>query len=221
MEEEDLHFYVLIDNSLSMDFGTPTKLHYAKQVAAALGFHRPGQPRPRRHRGVQRPADADRCRPCAAAAASGGCSTSSTSSSRPGRATCRRRCAPSASSRSGKGIVVVLSDFMDKGGYEEALRYLIARQMDIYAIQILSQEEIEPEIDRRPEAGRRRGRRRGRDHGQRAAAEALQAEPGRLPGGPARLLHAPRRGVSVHQQPGAVRSAGADVPAPARVWCVE
>src|SRR5262252_5120405 len=38
MEEEDLHFYVLIDNSLSMDFGTPSKLHYATQVAAALGF---------------------------------------------------------------------------------------------------------------------------------------------------------------------------------------
>src|ERR1700704_6738410 len=38
MEEEDLHFYILIDNSLSMDFGTPTKLHYAKQVAAALAF---------------------------------------------------------------------------------------------------------------------------------------------------------------------------------------
>src|SRR5436189_2219934 len=38
MEEEDLHFYVLIDNSLSMDFGSPTKLHYAKQVAAALAF---------------------------------------------------------------------------------------------------------------------------------------------------------------------------------------
>src|SRR5438552_2345138 len=38
MEEEDLHFYVLIDNSMSMDFGTPSKLHYAKQVAAALGF---------------------------------------------------------------------------------------------------------------------------------------------------------------------------------------
>src|SRR5882757_8763292 len=38
MEEEDLHVYVLIDNSLSMDFGNPSKLHYAKQVAAALGF---------------------------------------------------------------------------------------------------------------------------------------------------------------------------------------
>src|ERR1700722_3393743 len=38
MEEEDLHFYVLIDNSLSMDFGKPSKLHFAKQVAAALAF---------------------------------------------------------------------------------------------------------------------------------------------------------------------------------------
>src|SRR6202011_1983274 len=38
MEEEDLHFYILIDNSASMDFGTPTKLHYARQVAAARGF---------------------------------------------------------------------------------------------------------------------------------------------------------------------------------------
>src|SRR5436309_1416487 len=38
---------------------------------------------------------------------------------------------------SGKGIVILLSDLMDKGGYEDALRYLIARQLDIYVIQIL------------------------------------------------------------------------------------
>src|SRR5438876_4491684 len=38
LEEEDLHFHILIDNSLSMDFGTPTKLHFARQVAAALAF---------------------------------------------------------------------------------------------------------------------------------------------------------------------------------------
>src|SRR5947209_16938085 len=38
LEEEDLHVSLLLDASLSMDFGTPTKLHYAKQVAAALGF---------------------------------------------------------------------------------------------------------------------------------------------------------------------------------------
>src|SRR5436190_5391662 len=38
LEEEDLHVYLLIDNSLSMDFGSPTKLRYAKQLVAALGF---------------------------------------------------------------------------------------------------------------------------------------------------------------------------------------
>src|SRR5437660_2928968 len=31
LEEEDLHFFTLIDASLSMDFGKPTKLDYAKQ----------------------------------------------------------------------------------------------------------------------------------------------------------------------------------------------
>src|SRR3982750_1359641 len=38
LEEEDLHVYPLLDTSLSMDFGEPTKLHYGKQVAAALAF---------------------------------------------------------------------------------------------------------------------------------------------------------------------------------------
>src|SRR5271166_3380527 len=38
LEEEDLHVYTLLDTSLSMNFGTPTKLHYGKQVAAALAF---------------------------------------------------------------------------------------------------------------------------------------------------------------------------------------
>src|SRR3954470_1619229 len=38
LEEEDLHVYTLLDSSLSMDFGDPTKLHYGKQVAAALAF---------------------------------------------------------------------------------------------------------------------------------------------------------------------------------------
>ena len=38
LEEEDLHFYALIDGSMSMSFGEPTKFHYAKQLAAALGY---------------------------------------------------------------------------------------------------------------------------------------------------------------------------------------
>src|SRR5271167_4039184 len=145
MEEEDLHFYVLLDNSLSMDFGTPTKLHYAKQVAAALAFiglvnldrvvieafnNRLAQSMPaaRGRRSFWRVLDfLGKLDPAGPSDLSQALRTFSIKSS-------------------GKGIVVILSDFMDKGGYEDALRYLVARQMDIYAIQILCQEEIEPEI---------------------------------------------------------------------------
>src|SRR5258706_10317254 len=147
MEEEDLHFYVLIDNSLSMDFGQPTKLHYAKQVAAALGFiglvnmdrvvveafnDRLVQSLPpvRGRRSLWRLMDfLEKIEPA-------------------GPSDLRKALRTFSLKCSGKGIVVLLSDLMDKGGYEEALRYLVARQLDIYIIQILSQEEIEPEIVR-------------------------------------------------------------------------
>jgi uncharacterized protein (DUF58 family) len=46
----------------------------------------------------------------------------------------------------GKGVVVLLSDFMDKGGYAEGIRYLLSRDLDLYAIQVLSPEEIDPQL---------------------------------------------------------------------------
>ena len=145
MEEEDLHVYLLIDNSLSMSFGTPTKLHFAKQVAAALGFiglvnldriviesfnDRLTQTMPaaRGRRSLWRLLDfLGKVEPAGPSDLTKALRTFSI------------KC-------SGKGIVVVLSDFMDKGGYEDALRYLIARQLDVYVIQILSQEEIDPDL---------------------------------------------------------------------------
>ena len=145
MEEEDLHVYILLDNSLSMDFGTPSKLHYAKQVAAALGFvglinldrvmveafnDRLTQTMPaaRGRRSLWRLLDF-----------LGKVLPAGPSDLRQALKTFSLKC-------SGKGIVILLSDLMDKGGYQDALRYLIARQLDIYVIQILSQEEINPEI---------------------------------------------------------------------------
>src|SRR5438067_3238629 len=145
LEEEDLHVYFLIDNSLSMDFGAPTKLRFAKQLAAALGFvglvnqdrvvieafnDRLTQCSPplRGRRSLWRMLDfLDKVEPA-------------------GPSDLAKALRAFSLKCSGKGIVVILSDFMDKGGYEEAIRYLVARQMDVYAIQILSQEEIEPDV---------------------------------------------------------------------------
>jgi hypothetical protein len=47
---------------------------------------------------------------------------------------------------SGKGIVVVLTDLMNKTGYDAAFRMLVAREMDIYLVHVLSPEEIKPEL---------------------------------------------------------------------------
>jgi hypothetical protein len=48
---------------------------------------------------------------------------------------------------SGRGIVVLISDLMDKTGYEAALRYLLSRDLDVYVIQVLSAAEIDPDIN--------------------------------------------------------------------------
>jgi uncharacterized protein (DUF58 family) len=145
LEEEDLHVYTLLDTSLSMDFGDPTKLHYGKQVAAALSFI-----------GL---VNHDRVM----------LDTFSTGldagmSSVRGRSQMYRivgyldKLAASGTSdltaaakafaikHSGKGVVVIISDFLDKRGYEPALRYLLARNMDIYVVQVLAREEVEPEL---------------------------------------------------------------------------
>jgi uncharacterized protein (DUF58 family) len=145
MEEEDLHVYLLLDNSLSMDFGNPTKLHYARQVAAALGFiglvnmdrvvleafneeRTQRSPVLRGRRSLWQLLDfLQKLEPA-------------------GRGDLRRALRTFSLRCSGKGVVILFSDLLDKGGYEEALRYLIARQLDIYVLHILSQEEIEPEL---------------------------------------------------------------------------
>jgi uncharacterized protein (DUF58 family) len=145
LEEEDLHFFTLIDASLSMDFGNPTKLQYAKQLAAALGFvglirtdrvriETLGQrasdrgPVLRGRRGVWRMLEY-----------LDGIEAGETVSLAQGvKNFCVRN--------TGKGIVVVITDLMDKGGYESALRYLVSQQMDVYVIHVLSQEELDPDV---------------------------------------------------------------------------
>lgn len=146
LEEEDLHFYALIDVSRSMDFGDPTKFRWAQQLAAALGFI-----------GLIR-SDRVRIEPL-------GAPTSQPSPILRGRGSVWRLmnyleslsvnddtvglteavkqfCIRNPS----QGIVVLISDLMDKRGYEEALRYLMAARMDVYVIHILSHEEMHPEL---------------------------------------------------------------------------
>lgn len=145
MEEEDLHFYTLIDASPSMGFGDPTKLDYAKQLAAALGFVglikgdrvcvetlgqsvRQRGPVLRGRRSVPRLLESlDEMTPDEDVSLAEGV---------------KRFCLRNR----GKGVVVLITDLMEKEGYEQALRYLVAQRVDVYVIQVLSQEELDPDV---------------------------------------------------------------------------
>ncbi len=144
LEEEDLHVYTLLDTSRSMDFGEPTKLHYGKQVAAALAFI-----------GL---VNHDRVVLETLGASGGGLAGIRGRSQMyrvvqyldglqaDGAGDLTAAAKAFAIKHTGKGIVVVVSDFLDKRGYQDALRYLLARNLDIYVVHVLAREEVEPEL---------------------------------------------------------------------------
>jgi uncharacterized protein (DUF58 family) len=171
LEEEDLHFYALIDASDSMGFGTPTKLRFAQQLAAALGFiglvrgdrvkietigQSPRDPSPafRGRRSLWRMLEHVDGIAKKGTSLISGAGSQAASADAVGQKSVMSPFSPSLADgvknfclrNSGKGIVVLISDMMCKHGYESALRYLASRQMDVYVVQVLSPEEFEPDI---------------------------------------------------------------------------
>jgi uncharacterized protein (DUF58 family) len=143
LEEEDLSVHLLIDNSGSMEFGKPTKLRFAQQVAAALGFvglinlDRVSVETIGGSRGARSPVF--RGRPSLPRL------LAAVNAIRPeGGGEFNRSLRNFSMKATGRGVAILLSDFMDKDGFEEGLRMLAARNLDVYAIQILSEEEIRP-----------------------------------------------------------------------------
>jgi uncharacterized protein (DUF58 family) len=145
MEEEDLSLSILFDVTRSMDFGEPAKLDYEKRLAAALGYiglvnynrvhlfafadgivgHLPSL---RGRRPIPQMLDF---------------LSMQTASERPGNlAAATKRF---ALTQTQKGIVVLVSDFFDKGDLTTAVRYLAGDRYDVYVIQLLAPQEINPE----------------------------------------------------------------------------
>lgn len=145
LEEEDLLVSVLIDSSKSMDWGRPSKSLYAKRVAAALAyiglvnndrvslygvadrinFQLTGM---RGRRMVSKVIDFLQRIEFA------------------GTSDFTTVCKHFTQAHPQKGVTIILSDFFDKGGFEQGLRYLLGRNQDLYVVQLLSPEEINPEL---------------------------------------------------------------------------
>ncbi len=145
MEEEDLNVSILFDTSKSMDWGDPNKGLYVRQVTAALAYiglinydrvslYGFSDVISREMVGVRGRRLVPQVLSFLKATPIEGTSHFASVAR---RFALRHR---------GKGVVIVISDFMDKGGYADGFRFLLARNLDLYAIQTLSPDEIDPPL---------------------------------------------------------------------------
>jgi uncharacterized protein (DUF58 family) len=145
LEEQDLTVHIVADASASMSFGEPSKELFIKKLTAALGyvslvnnnrvtisFIADGvtvQLANMRGRNYL-----DNMAECLLTTDCDGLSDFDDA------------CRQLAAGRIGSGVMVVLSDFLFKEGYDSGLRRLIGRQYDLYAIQVLCPQELSPDL---------------------------------------------------------------------------
>jgi uncharacterized protein (DUF58 family) len=145
LEEQDLTVHIVADASASMSFGEPSKELFIKKLTAALGyvslvnnnrvtisFIADGvtvQLANMRGRNYL-----DNMAECLLTTDCDGLSNFDDA------------CRQLAAGRIGSGVMVVLSDFLFKEGYDSGLRRLIGRQYDLYAIQVLCPQELSPDL---------------------------------------------------------------------------
>jgi len=144
-EEEDLPIYFFVDASQSMTYGEPSKLDYARRVAAALCYI-----------GL---ANLDRVN----IIAYGDKVKSELPPQRgkgrifkvfkflneivPGGETNTREAVKTyCTDTRRRGLAVVISDFLDQNGFEGALEILRHFRHDIFVVHIASHEEIDPQL---------------------------------------------------------------------------
>lgn len=144
-EEENLHLTILVDTSESMNRGHQHKLNWALQVTAALAYigmsnmdavnilpfgGRIGDAR----WGIKGKAKVFKMLEYLKTLEPSG-ETAMAPVLREFVARERRR-----------GVVIVISDFYDLDGYQQALKYLRYQRHDVYVLHVMDQEEEEPDL---------------------------------------------------------------------------
>ena len=145
VEEEELILYILIDRSLSMSFGTPQKIEYARQVAASIGYialanfdrvavgvmdeklaHLQGPVRGK-NQVFNLFKILEDIKPSGRTSLSQAVKQFTTRKLRP-------------------GLVIVLSDFFDKEDYFRQLKNIVYQKNELYLVQILDPFELNPDF---------------------------------------------------------------------------
>lgn len=145
LEEQDLTVHIALDVTASQSIGSPLKYRFAQQLAAALAYislvHNNRLTVSCYADGITSQIANMRGRAYLPRLAE-----LLLAQSPAGTSDFDRACSQIAAHRIGKGIMIVISDFLYKEGYQSGLRRLISNQYDLYAIQILSPQEMSPEL---------------------------------------------------------------------------
>ncbi len=145
MEEQEAHINLIVDASGSMAFGQPSKWESAVKLAEILGylalkgtdrvtvFSLKGNGHTHTRPLSGRPGYV------AAAEFLAGLA--------PGGTTDLEAAIAALPLPAGKGVTVLLSDFLSPSGYEKALKSLAYRKQEVTALQVLSLGELEPDME--------------------------------------------------------------------------
>jgi uncharacterized protein (DUF58 family) len=143
IEEEDLSLILAIDSSASMNWGNPNKFVFCQRLAMALGYIGLAN----HNRVTLHAFDSSGIRPLSnlrgrrRTQEMGKWLLNQQATGQSGFSDAMRSI---ALARQGKGVMVILSDFMFKEGFDKGLRYLAGGGYDTFCLQILSPEEIDP-----------------------------------------------------------------------------
>jgi len=149
LEEEDLALHVVLDASASMASGEPEKFRFAQRLSAALAYigmtnlnrvsvwAMGGEDADAPVRTLRNLRGRRRVRDLGAFL----CDLEAG-----GRTNFEEAAKRVALSRGGKGVTIIISDFLFPEGFERGLRHLVGRGYDLFAIQTLSPQEIDPPL---------------------------------------------------------------------------
>lgn len=145
LEEQDLTLHVTLDVSASMGFGDPPKDRFSRKLAAALAYV--GLVNNNR---VTLSAFADGVRTRMANMRGRrylpGIAEFLLGAEPRGPSDFNKACRQLASGSAAKGVLIVVSDFLLKEGFRDGLRRLIGCGSEVYAVQVLSPQELSPEL---------------------------------------------------------------------------
>ncbi len=144
-EEEDLRLAIYVDTSRSMSFGDPEKLLYAKRLAACLAYVALcNMDRVAVEAGAA--GRAEQLRPLRGKRQLGAVLEFLEGLEADGATDLAAGLKQMSHRNGASGMKVVISDFLDKRGYQGALKWLLRPEDRVVLLHVLSPQEVHPDI---------------------------------------------------------------------------